>query len=162
MSLPEPPCSHPATEVRMRTDSIGRPSFRLQCLTCGVGIGAYLVKSSWPAAAPPWNETLSEEHWKARQERHRARAEADAERDRAAWYEEHADYMKTSEWARLRRAVHEREGGICQGCRNAQGTQAHHLTYERWRKELIIDLAWLCRDCHVRIHAAPVPRISAE
>jgi len=66
-------------------------------------------------------------------------------------YEE--EYLKTPEWARLRRLVMARSDGVCERChRKADVWNVHHLTYERLGCELLTDLVLLCRRCHQSIH----------
>lgn len=63
------------------------------------------------------------------------------------------DYLKTPEWARLRRLVMARSDGVCGRCRRkADVWNVHHLTYERLGCELMTDLVLLCRRCHQAVH----------
>lgn len=59
-------------------------------------------------------------------------------------------------WDRVRKAVKEREGGLCQVCKN-RGTEVHHEVYSGvlfhehlWVGERNV-LMLLCRDCHQKI-----------
>ena len=154
-------CEHSQSEVRRMIAANGQPMVVAQCLQCGNCAGKFLKKADWPANPPPWDEDLRTK-WSreisATYEAERAGRELLRLSDRAAWLQEHDAYLRSPEWRALREKVIDRESGLCQGCRAALGTQVHHLTYARWRRELLIDLALLCDDCH---HAAHDKRESA-
>lgn len=122
--------------------------YGLQCTACGHSVGGWIRKEDWPRKAPAWDDDLSTKWWEER----RRHNEAERAESREAWLADHDAYMQTPEWAELRARVCEREGGICQGCRSRRGTQAHHITYDRWRHELLTDLVWFCKSCHERAH----------
>jgi hypothetical protein len=65
------------------------------------------------------------------------------------WYDE---YLESPEWDERRSRVLSRARGVCEGCRKEPATQVHHLTYERVGREMLFDLAAVCRDCHDCIH----------
>ncbi len=53
-----------------------------------------------------------------------------------------------AEWKKLRWKVLQRDGYKCTKCPNTNCLEIHHLTYERYGKELLADLITLCTDCH--------------
>jgi len=61
-------------------------------------------------------------------------------------------YYKSKEWIALRECVYERDHYRCKRCKRVRTKdrylQCHHLTYERFRKEWLIDLVSVCRECH--------------
>ena len=61
-------------------------------------------------------------------------------------------YLQSSEWRKLRRKVIIRAKGICEHCGLASVEEIHHLTYKRFKKELLSDLLGVCSDCHEKIH----------
>lgn len=61
--------------------------------------------------------------------------------------------MNSSEWKTRRRLVMERAKGLCEGCRQADAAEVHHLSYEHLGNEFLFELVALCRDCHSRVHA---------
>jgi 5-methylcytosine-specific restriction endonuclease McrA len=61
-------------------------------------------------------------------------------------------YLASPEWQEKRRAVFEREGGICEGCRTEPIEHTHHLTYKHLFDEPLFDLAGLCEGCHRKVH----------
>lgn len=68
-----------------------------------------------------------------------------------AWYDQ---YLLSPEWRDLRERVFDRSDGRCEGCRNLNATQVHHLTYERVGAELLFDLVAVCDECHEKAHAS--------
>jgi 5-methylcytosine-specific restriction endonuclease McrA len=75
-----------------------------------------------------------------------------------AWISEAArrqvyqEYMQSPAWARKRQQVLDRDGGIGQGCGMQPAEHVHHLTYERFGREMLFDLTSVCTDCHKQIH----------
>ena len=61
-------------------------------------------------------------------------------------------YLSSYEWQNLRKQIIKRDNGICQYC-GEKGNDVHHLTYERFKKELLSDLILVCRPCHEKIHS---------
>ncbi len=61
-------------------------------------------------------------------------------------------YLCSREWAKLKRAVHERSGGICERCEDNPGENVHHLTYEHKYAEQIDEVAHWCKGCHEFTH----------
>jgi 5-methylcytosine-specific restriction endonuclease McrA len=64
----------------------------------------------------------------------------------------YVDYLKSDKWLAKRRAVLERDGGICQACLIRAATQIHHKTYKRVGDEALFDLVAVCAPCHEKIH----------
>lgn len=65
---------------------------------------------------------------------------------------EYEIYIQSPTWKELRRKVLVRANHTCEGCGKARATDAHHLTYERFRQEMLFDLVAVCRACHEQIH----------
>lgn len=66
--------------------------------------------------------------------------------------EKYEAYLCSPEWGRLRAAVHERAGGVCERCYIAPIYAVHHLTYIRKYNERLEDLQGVCFECHEFIH----------
>jgi hypothetical protein len=66
--------------------------------------------------------------------------------------QEYQIYLNSPEWRDLRQRVMERAGNLCEGCHRRQATEVHHLTYERFKREMMFDLVAVCRRCHAQIH----------
>lgn len=65
--------------------------------------------------------------------------------------EKYREYISSAQWRRVASAAVERAGGKCQRCGISKWTQkleVHHLTYERFGREMPSDLLVVCRDCH--------------
>lgn len=77
-------------------------------------------------------------------------------RDNGITKEEHEAYLKTPEWRQLKSAVWRRADGCCERCERKKEPgiryDVHHLTYERFGDEWLIDLQLLCEDCHRFVH----------
>lgn len=66
--------------------------------------------------------------------------------------EEYREYLKSPEWAAMRRWALDRAGHACQVCNSKDHLDVHHRTYERLGHEWPSDLTVLCRDCHGLYH----------
>lgn len=146
------PCSHPRTEVRQKPTVTGLVIFRVQCLTCGNGLGPQIRRAEAPKSAPPWDDDLREKYWRADLARREAASRKQREQEHTAWKVEHDAYLRTPQWHSLRERCRARAGGLCEGCRLQPGTQAHHISYAHWRNELLWELQWVCDACHRRAH----------
>lgn len=71
----------------------------------------------------------------------------------------HGTYMRSDPWKALRRLKYKQVGRRCEDCgttRPKRGRfEVHHLTYERWKEELLSDLRVLCQECHTKRHRVP-------
>ena len=146
-------CEHRASTVVWKLYGSERRHLR-ECDACGDSVG--WVKKTDPscASAIPHRgvrESLvaaGQANWQlAQAQREEAQRQADAE-----WWALYNEYLRSDTWAARRAKVIRRENGICQGCMEAQGTQVHHLTYDRVCRELLTDLALLCDACHENAH----------
>lgn len=70
----------------------------------------------------------------------------------AAWRAQYADYLDSQEWSEKRQLVMERAGDLCEGCRQSEAAEVHHLTYENVTREFLFELVAMCADCHDRWH----------
>jgi hypothetical protein len=84
-----------------------------------------------------------------------AEALAARERDNAEWWRQYNEYLLTPAWRARRARVLHRAGNMCEGCGERPATQVHHLTYERFRHEMLFDLVAICNPCHAAIHSGP-------
>ncbi len=66
--------------------------------------------------------------------------------------EKYQAYLCSPDWARLRIAVKERCGDVCERCRQRPVQQVHHRTYIRQYNERLTDLEGLCEPCHTANH----------
>lgn len=144
-------CAHERTLVRRRDDAAGRPMYRAQCLACGRGVGPFVKRDLVPPDVTMWNDSLEvafEARVRARVAEERQERVDQWNETRAEWFRQHDAYLKTEAWWQLRAKVIARDKGTCQGCLAEEGTEVHHLTYVRWRCELLTDLVLFCHACH--------------
>jgi 5-methylcytosine-specific restriction endonuclease McrA len=142
------------TTITARAVRGGSIQYVRQCIECGYPVGSAIARAVALAAygagaIPVFDEGLRVKWNEAREVAAQDRREA----EHAQWLNEHSDYLQSHEWKSKRRLVLERDGGKCQGCLDARATVVHHLTYKRWRCELMLDLVSLCEPCHAVIHA---------
>jgi hypothetical protein len=74
-------------------------------------------------------------------------------KDRASKREnpEYEAYRRTDRWCKLRIAVQMRAKGKCEICHRYDGRELAHLTYERFFREPMEDMLWLCVPCHRKL-----------
>jgi 5-methylcytosine-specific restriction endonuclease McrA len=70
----------------------------------------------------------------------------------------YADYLRTAAWQAKRDKVLARAQRVCEGCRDREATEVHHLTYAHVGRELLFELVALCEACHAVVHDTDVPR----
>jgi 5-methylcytosine-specific restriction endonuclease McrA len=68
------------------------------------------------------------------------------------WAQLYAEYLKSEEWALRRARVMERAHYRCEGCRERNAIDVHHLSYAHITQEFLFELVALCRECHERWH----------
>lgn len=157
-------CDHANTVIRAKKTAAGLVA-RSQCKDCGHhgrGGGQAIGKAelarrgiSHVSQLPPYDEDAFI----------RATEEASRQGRREYWARKldvlieeepgvaaNDPYYSSEQWARLRRLVIKRAAGRCEGCGEAEATQAHHLHYRTFGQEFLWDLRAVCRDCHERIH----------
>lgn len=144
--VPRDPCKCASSTVVWKMYGKDRRTSR-ECDDCGKHMG-WIKKTDPVCASAVPHRGIQDAKWRLEQ------AERDAERQRKseAWWSLYNEYLLSPEWAERRRKVIEREGGICQGCMDVDGTQVHHLTYDRVGRELLTDLVLLCDACHKNAH----------
>lgn len=90
--------------------------------------------------------------------------------NKAEWRRLHAEYLRTPEWAKVKKLVIERDGR-CQRCRKpyspGEEFDIHHKHYRFWREanwEEVDSCELLCRVCHcmVTFGMTPMQRIDAN
>lgn len=63
------------------------------------------------------------------------------------------EYLNSEKWKKKRFMALTFYGNKCDKCSATKRLDVHHLTYERFGKELLADLQILCRKCHDEVHA---------
>jgi hypothetical protein len=153
MSDPTSPtegCSHQRTEARKRTKSNGIVVVTMQCLDCGRSLGEKAKGQFNLDKLPAYDPDLYDRLWEAAQPaREKEMAEASAE-----WWKRYNDYLQSEHWRKVRQKVLDRDY-LCQVCFSARAVQAHHLSYEsfkRWNVSFPIECVGVCVACHEKLH----------
>lgn len=147
-------CSHPATAVRCKTDSIGRTQYVNQCLRCGDAVGAFLKHSSIRnrESIQPFDVDLQENYRAARRQRQEELSQAYYPLRDKIRREDYDTYINSPEWKRKREKVLARDKYLCQACLSRAASDVHHLTYKHFKNEPLFELISVCRPCHEKIH----------
>lgn len=144
-------CQHEQSRPVRRIVANGAVHYHVQCLSCGDSLKA-IPKQERIALQPDeigeWDESLKDRWWQRRSDIRRLQAV----RERAAKFDDMADYYASEKWRAKSAAVLARDR-ICQACRGRPAQEAHHLTYDHWRDEPLFDLVGVCHPCHEKITA---------
>jgi 5-methylcytosine-specific restriction endonuclease McrA len=146
-------CKHERISLVRRTLRDGRLAIVYQCQDCGNQKAGPVKRLPEHDNLPEHDETIFPRYNKRRQDLWKRLV---WEADVAAyeqWVRDYEAYLDSPAWKKKRRLVIEREGGLCQGCRQAEATEAHHSTYQHAGEEFLFQLVALCRPCHKRFHA---------
>jgi predicted HNH restriction endonuclease len=162
-------CRHGQTEVRRRTQTNGVQVAVRQCLRCGSNCGAvskagvFQLAGKFYSQLAEWDQALldqwsqkRQQWWKERWEaKQREYHEEQDERDAKFW-EEYEAHLASDKWKAIRRKVLARCRSVCEGCGERPAVHVHHLTYKRLGREMLFDLAGVCKQCHEAIHGRPL------
>jgi 5-methylcytosine-specific restriction endonuclease McrA len=159
-------CSHPSMElvwVPVGTPGVSTLQLRWQCRDCFEFVGGAQRHTLAASDTPKLDQNtltlrdkLREERWAQLRQAYDDRLErwtARQEQENAEWWQRYNEYLTTDKWQEKRRAVFERDGGICQGCRSAKATQVHHHSYRNVCNEFLWELTPVCDECHARYHS---------
>lgn len=156
-------CQHGNTEFRIRTIKGGAQQRIQQCLDCGKSVGN-AVKLEIDEPAPLWDHDLASfsaaEMDRKRNEIYEAALER-TQRLEVDGYADYQAYLASDQWSLKRKAVLKRDNACCQACLHREGTEVHHLTYERIFEEPMFDLVAVCRPCHEKLHKRKIAAIAA-
>lgn len=76
------------------------------------------------------------------------------ERGDSYYQQAHNAYLASPEWRDRRQRVMDRAQGQCEGCRLAQATEVHHLSYDHWAMNSCLNLS----PCAATVTTAFMPR----
>jgi 5-methylcytosine-specific restriction endonuclease McrA len=149
-------CAHPNqrivwTRFSNYGDEYQKPQLRNFCNDCGRLIGGALKHALATDDTPTLSPEEATRHGRMWNEHYR-QLEIERENQTKEWRANYDAYLKTEVWARKRKLVLERAGCLCEGCREAEASQVHHLTYKNCGNEFLWELVAICRDCHGRFH----------
>lgn len=151
-------CEHPRTAIRWRVLRNGVGVWAMQCLRCGGQIRQVAKRDPVVLQMTekiPFDEQLSTLFSNLYKEALNLRIQQDQERidqQKREWWRWYNQYLLTPAWRAKRKAVMERAGSLCEGCRKRQATQVHHTTYDHVGDELLFELVAVCDSCHHTLH----------
>ncbi len=147
-------CGHTDLALTRRTVANGSTAIVSQCQRCGQQKGSALRKLPEHESLPAFNETLQRE-WSEQRESEVTKFKKKRQRENTLkWFSDYDRYLKSPQWTEKRDLVLQRENFVCQGCRKARATSAHHTTYRHQGHEFLFELIALCHSCHERYHAS--------
>lgn len=144
-------------EMRQRLARNGNRLVAVQCLKCGCTTSPWLKQAEIKDVErlPQWDDTISDTYWKSQrlvQEATLREAKSILKAKDELWWADYDAYLKTPRWRSTRTQVLERAQGICEGCREHEATQVHHLSYKNVGREFLWELVAICDSCHDRVH----------
>ncbi|MDB6117617.1 MAG: hypothetical protein JWO08_1398 [Verrucomicrobiaceae bacterium] len=147
-------CQHTELALTRRTVANGTVAIVSQCQCCGRQKGSALRKLPEHDSLPAFNETLERE-WSKQREQHVTQFKKKRQRENTLkWFSDYNRYLQSPLWKEKRDLVLQPEDFVCQGCRKARATSAHHTTYRHQGHEFLFELIALCQSCHDRYHAS--------
>lgn len=166
---PDRTCDHEDQHVVRYMQSNGVEIARVQCKTCGKGLGNKRKADYDFSNLPVFDDELREEWNKCKQEAYNAywqrkqarweaeRQEAEQEKNEKSliWWRNYNAYLKTPGWYKIRQAVLTRDNNLCQACLRNTATHVHHLSYDLYNqvgRSAAFELVAICRACHEQIH----------
>ena len=70
----------------------------------------------------------------------------------------YSEYLKTEHWQLLKqRKLASKTKYVCFVCGCKKYLELHHKTYKRIGNERLMDVIWLCRNCHELTHRIEIP-----
>lgn len=125
--------------------------FAYQCCSCGRATTSWIKRTSIsaPDELPAWDADLQSRY----DDQNRALVFDDRNKERDARRRRYNEYLLSPKWRSIRSRVLQRSRGLCEGCREVEPTQVHHLTYDHLGDELLFELVALCDWCHNKAHS---------
>lgn len=151
-------CKTSEKHVRYKNYETGYTFYHLHCSFCGTIIKRLSKSEVMQLDVSKVLEFDDEDYrknreaqWKKRNDEYQEIRRLEQESNDRAWLEKYTKYLQSPEWREKRKLVMLRAQGICEGCRKANATEVHHLTYERLGDEMLFDLVAICKMCHDKI-----------
>lgn len=124
-----------------------------QCLTCGRNLGNVKKDQFDISKLPQFDEGRYKE-WSREWNEWRAEQQEKFKTKESEWFVEYTKYLGSEHWRKLRQLVLRRDP-ICQRCFENPSQQAHHVSYEGYKKlgfSFAVECAGMCTPCHDLIH----------
>ena len=150
-------CSHEESTPMIVKIADGRPQVYRICTNCGDRIGTAMSQKDkeWVDSLPQLPDELKGNYQARRAQEKREvalRVAREQFAERGRFTKAYQDYIASPMWKQKRSKVLERCEGVCEGCREQEATEVHHLTYEHFGNEFLFELVGLCEGCHHRWH----------
>lgn len=149
----EPQCLCLSWTYTVRQQRNGVTVVAKQCSVCGRALGNVKKDQHDLTKLLPFDESKAKawgEKWDAwRKEQQRL-----FELKQNEWFIGYNKYLNSLHWQKLRQVVLTRDP-ICQRCFVSRSQQAHHISYEGYKKfgfSFAVECAGLCTPCHDLIH----------
>ena len=109
-------CSHPENEIRIKYDSLNRPQYFKQCLTCGAATTTAIKQSTIAGVTKvqTWDYTL-EESWRHLRKQKFEALQRQQDSKQGEFWDRYNLYLDSPAWRMKRLKVLERDDYICQG-----------------------------------------------
>lgn len=157
-------CKHETVRRAKKTASNGVITVWQQCAQCGDKVGKAIPKTTISdddlAELPDWDPQIGKQYYQWRSELYQESMEVARMLAEEEWNRRYEEYLDTPEWKEKRRLVLLRAQGVCEGCRIAEATEVHHLTYSHAGEEFLFQLVAICGPCHKRFHTPPPKPVS--
>ena len=143
-------CLHPETRETRRVLTNGVVVLAIQCQTCGKHVRSASKNGRDMSALPEFDVQIL----KVKREERMEAGKAQRDEISRQWWADYNAYLETEAWRRVRRAVLARDR-ICQICFSSTAVQAHHVSYESYKRFGItfpIECAGVCLACHEKLH----------
>jgi 5-methylcytosine-specific restriction endonuclease McrA len=145
-------CDHAQTEIRCKYDSLGRPQYVKQCLTCGQPVGSFIARRDIPNIEKVSAfDTILEDIWRSQREQRYQTLVSQSQDKQGTWWDEYRAYLSSPEWKAKRTKVLARDKYVCQACLSRPATEIHHLTYDHVGNEPLFELTSVCATCHEQL-----------
>jgi transposase len=157
-------CKHAHNTVRKKLAADGAISIWQQCDRCGHKVSIAIKKATMTLAQvqalPTWDTQLESRFYAEKKKYFDESYAAEKKRHADAWHCAYDQYLHSPEWKRKSKLVMLRAQGICEGCRETEAIDAHHLSYDDVGHEFLFQLVALCRKCHDKLHGR-IPSVSS-
>jgi hypothetical protein len=147
-------CEHEHTELRVKTDIMGRAMYAYQCLRCGDKPEKWLPHAQLPPNIGQLRPIDSELRRRFLNDHADAIRQLNASFDAggAEWWTAYNWYLETAEWRAKREKVLRRAQYQCEGCGDRPASQVHHISYAHVTDEFLWELRAVCESCHAKLH----------
>lgn len=124
-----------------------------QCLNCGRSLGN-VKKDQFDLTKIPRFDESRLLAWREKHDAWRKEEQRLFALKQNQWFVEYNQYLQSGHWRHLRKIVLLRDP-ICQRCFENPSQQAHHISYEGYKKfgfSFAVECAGMCTPCHDLIH----------